>query len=91
MKSYIHAALFGAALTAGALGFGAATAHAANDYVDQSAAAVSSELQSKGYAVQFNGDVEPDLSLCHVTSVDGLSKQFRGTAYVTVDCPSSNN
>jgi hypothetical protein len=91
MKSYLPAAVLGTALTVGAIGFGAATAHAAVDYSSQSASSAASELQKLGYSVEFNGTVDGSLAACKVTSVNGLSATPSGTAYVTVDCPDSNN
>ena len=54
MKSFIPAALAGAAMTAAALGFGAA-AHASFDYTDQPAGQVVNTLQTTGCAVAING------------------------------------
>lgn len=91
MKSYLPSAVLGIALTAAAVGFGAATANA-SDYTNQNASQVSSELASMGYAVQENGAITGDLSRCTVTGVEGLtSGKAIGTAYIDVSCPSSNN
>lgn len=90
MKSYVPATVFGIALTAAAFGFGAATAHASTDYVDQGAGQVASALRMAGYAVQINGNTSGGLSGCAVTGVEGLTTIPSGTAYIDVDCPSSN-
>lgn len=50
MKSYLPATVLGIALTAGAFGFGAATAHA-SDYTRHDASQVSTVLQTTGYAL----------------------------------------
>lgn len=91
MKSYVPAAVFGIALTAAAFGFGAATAHASTDYVNQSAGQVVGELRTAGYSVQINGSANDDLNRCSVTGVEGLTVIPSGTAYIDVDCPPSNN
>jgi nicotinamide mononucleotide (NMN) deamidase PncC len=92
MKTYLPAALAGTALTAAAIAFGAATAHAASpDYVNETAAQATSQLQALGYGVQVNGSSDGDLSACGVTGVNGLTSKPFGTVYVTVDCHDSNN
>ena len=91
MKSYLPAALAGAAMTAAAIGFGAA-AHASFDYADQPAAQVVDTLQTMGYSVQINGVTNNmPLSTCRVTGVNGLTTIPAGTVYVNVSCPNSNN
>lgn len=91
MKSYLPAAALGVALTAAAIGYGAATAHA-SDYTNENAGQVSAELQSTGYTVQENGVIEGDLSQCMVTGVEGLTTgRALGTAYIDVACPDTNN
>ena len=90
MKSYLPSAVLGIALTAAAIGFGAATAHAAG-YTNETAGQVSSELQAMGYSVQFNGVTNGEPSQCMVTGVEGLTAgDTMGTAYIDVSCPSSN-
>ena len=91
MKSYRPAVAFGIALTAAAYGFGLATAHASTDFVNQGAGQVAGELRTAGYAVQINGSTNGNLSRCSVTGVGGLTSVPSGTAYIDVDCPSSNN
>lgn len=91
MKSYLPSIAIGVALTAGAIGFGAATAHASFDFTNETASAAASQLQSMGYSVQFNGSSNGNLSTCSVTGVEGLSSKPFGTVYVDLDCPDSNN
>jgi hypothetical protein len=94
MKTYLPAALAGAALTAAAIGFGAATAHAAAPetcYLYESASQAAGDLLSQGYSVEFNGSPSGDLSTCAVTRLDGFSAKPSGTVYLTVDCHSSSN
>lgn len=90
MKSYLPAAVFGTAITAAAIGFGAATAHAAS-YTNDTASQAAAELSSMGYSVQFNGDADGDLSRCRVSGVEGLTAVPFGTVYVDLSCPSGNN
>lgn len=91
MKSYLPAAAFGVALTAGAIGFGAATAHASFDFTNETAGAAARQLQSMGYSVQYNGAINGSLAACNVTGVEGLSAKPFGTVYVDLDCPDGGN
>jgi hypothetical protein len=92
MKSFIPAALAGTIMTAAALGFGAATAHASFDYADQPAGQVVNTLQTLGYTVAINGQTNNmPLSTCRVTGVNGLTTIPSGTVYVDVSCPNGNN
>lgn len=92
MKSFIPAALAGAVMTAAAIGFGAATAHASFDYADQPAGQVVDALEAMGYGVQINGVTNAiPLSSCRVTGVNGLTTTPSGTIYVDGSCPNSNN
>lgn len=91
MKSYLPATVLGFALTAAAVGFGAATAHA-TDYPQQSSTQVSSEMSPTGYPVQENGAANGELSRCTGTGVDGLTTGSAvGAVYIDLSCPSSNN
>jgi hypothetical protein len=85
MKTYLPAAAFGVALTAAALAFGAATAHAA-DYTSESASQATADLTAMGYSVQFNGNQDGDLSTCQVTGVEGLTEVPEGTVYIDIAC-----
>ena len=79
MKSYLPSAVLGIALTAAAIGFGAATAHAST-YTNESAEQIS-----------FNGVTNVEPSQCMVTGVEGLTAgKTMGTAYTDVSCPRSN-
>jgi hypothetical protein len=90
MKRYLAAYAVGAALTAAAYGFGAATAHA-SDYTGGNAEQVSGQLQEMGYTVQFKGVTNGDPSGCAVTGVEGLAAgKATGTAYIDLSCPSSD-
>ncbi|MGI9164303.1 MAG: hypothetical protein ACR2JI_15470 [Mycobacterium sp.] len=87
-----------AAATLGSAGYAAADSTNAADIVAQ--------LQGQGYTVQFNMPSEMNLSRCTVSGVSGLTVMMmsdgslmsmmappgsRGTAYVTLNCPDSNN
>lgn len=90
-----------AALAAAAVGSaGYATADSSN------AADIVAQLQGQGYTVQFNMPSEMNLSRCTVSGINGLTVMMmgdgslmammapagsRGTAYVTLNCPDSNN
>ena len=92
MKTYLHAALAGTALTTAAVLFGAATVHAepsAQLCLLESASQAAGELQSQGYHVEFNGTSDADLSRCAVTRVDGYSATPSGTVVLTTDCHNS--
>ena len=89
MKTYLPAALAGTVLTAAAIAFGAATAHASAPetcYLYESASQAAGDLQSQGYSVEFNGFPSGDLSRCAVTRLDGFTATPSGTVHLTVDC-----
>ena len=87
MKSYLPAALFGTVLTVGAIGFGAATAHAAVDIANRSAGSTATALRNLDDAVQFSGTVDGNRAAYRVSGVNGLSVKPSGAVYVTVSCP----
>ncbi|SBS75823.1 conserved hypothetical protein [uncultured Mycobacterium sp.] len=58
-------------------------AHVVSSSGTGSAPDIVSELQSQGFAVQFNGSPNGDLARCTVTGVHRASP----TAYVDLDCP----
>ena len=92
MTNYISAVFIGTALTAAAIGFGAATAHASFDYADQPAGEVVTTLQTMGYSVQINGATNTmPLSASRVTGVDGLTTIPSGSVFVDVSCANGNN
>ena len=68
-------------------GTASATARTANSAVD-----IISELQGQGYDVQLNGQPNGALARCTVTGVHqtALGPNKFGTAYVDLDCPSSD-
>ena len=92
MTNFIPAAFIGTALTAAAIGFGAATAHASFDYANQPAGEVVTTLKTMGYSVQINGATNNmPLSACRVTGVDGLTTIPSGSVFVDVSCANGNN
>ena len=69
--------LIGTAMTAAAIGFGAATAHATFDYANQPAGEVVSTLKTMGYSVQINGTTN--------------NMPLSATVVVDVSCANGNN
>jgi hypothetical protein len=89
MTTYLPAAIAGTALTAAAIVYGAATAHAGapeSSYLYESASQAAGDLMSQGYSVEFDGSPRGDLSTCAVTRLDGFSATPSGTVHLTVDC-----
>ena len=56
MKSFIPAALAGAVMTAAAIGFGAATAHATYDHTSQPAAQIVNTLHNGDYSSEVGSN-----------------------------------